>query len=113
MIHKQWLTADSPGVEPKDRDALNMALYSADETFFVSYVHSMAVAREAFKHLVTVPADIPDGPETCLVLRGTGLLGHNEYFPLPGDHREAYEKVIDQGFAACYDYYLSKKTFDD
>lgn len=37
----------------------------------------------------------------------TALVENNRYYILNGDHREDYEKLVDQGFAACARYFLA------
>ncbi|SIC58954.1 hypothetical protein [Mycobacteroides abscessus] len=36
----------------------------------------------------------------------TALCKDGNYFILNGDHRAAYEKVFDQGFSACFAYFM-------
>lgn len=38
----------------------------------------------------------------------TALVKDNKYYILNGDHRKEYEVLVDQGFVACYNYFLSK-----
>jgi hypothetical protein len=96
---KHWNTAADPDTPANNKDALNMQL-EGDGTFFISYLPSIEDANEAFG------LDKGGrGDETALVQRGTNFFGLNRYFILVGDHREAYEKLVDKGFAACLEYY--------
>lgn len=112
MPDREWITAASPGVPEHSRDALNTTL-EGDDTFFISYVPSMAAASEKFG--LDIPPNTPPGAETTLVVRGSNPFGRligrrlNEYFPLPGDHRAGYEAIIDQGLDACMAYYIKHK----
>lgn len=38
----------------------------------------------------------------------TALIKDGKYYILNGDHRKEYEVLVDQGFVACYNYFLSK-----
>lgn len=104
MPKKEWVTAASEGVPEHNRDAMNAQL-EGDGTFFISWVPDMDGAREKFG----LSDERQYRSETALVRRGTNIWGLNEYFILPGDHRAAYEAVINQGFDACFAYYERHK----
>ncbi|MEV0360115.1 hypothetical protein AB0H71_29055 [Nocardia sp. NPDC050697] len=36
----------------------------------------------------------------------TALCKDGKYFILNGDHREQYENLVDEGFGACYAYFM-------
>jgi hypothetical protein len=102
---REWITAATEGVPAENLDAVNEQLNSNDGTFFVSYVASMGEARKKFGVDAIWPPSWGDGEETCLVVRQGPMFGIPMYLPLPGDHREAYEAIIDNGLAACHAYY--------
>jgi hypothetical protein len=110
MASKHWITATDPDVPSYNKDAVNAQLKSDDGTFFISYIGDMKAANAKFGLDKKVP---PSNKETALVQYGTGPLGLNSYFELDGDHREAYEKLIDKGFEACYKYYEEHKNADN
>jgi hypothetical protein len=113
MTDKKWLSANDPNIEPHNRDALNKALYSPDNRFFISFLPSIKAANRAYAHLHTQVEENPTDQQTVLIDRGTtgpGLPTLYKYYTLPGDHRKQYEHLIDLGWDACYRYYLKRAT---
>lgn len=110
-MSKRWMRATDPNIEPHNRDALNLALYSPDNRFFISFLPSIKAANKAFGGDGIRLKDNPTDQETVLVYRGTPGPGNPlsyRYYTLPGDHRKAYEKRLDNGWYACYRYYLKE-----
>lgn len=105
IVNRHWITADDPDVPASNKDAINMQL-EGDGTFFISYIDDVEKAEGNFGIKMT---DSMPGPETAIVQRGTNMFGLNTYFKLQGDHREAYENLVDKGFEACYEYYEEHK----
>lgn len=102
---REWINADSENVPERNRDALNQT-YEGDGSFFISYLGSVSEAEEKFE-LTKKKKFVRSDQETALIRRGTGPLGMHEYFELPGDYREGYQKIIDAGgdFDECYKFY--------
>lgn len=53
-----------------------------------------------------IGADLDDGEETALVKKGDP----NIYSILTGDFRDDYEKLVDKGYDACYEFFQSQKA---
>lgn len=71
----------------------NVILESKDEGFYISY--------NPGNYTISAFNSDDGGSETALVIGGS-------YYILNGDHREKYEKLIDEGFDACKKYFDKK-----
>lgn len=83
---------------------LNEVINSPDGRFYISYLPgNTSRLGSAFG------SDGPEG-ETALVDREGHLNQFGfSYFILNGDHREQYRALIDQGFDACYRYFINNQ----
>lgn len=109
---RKWMTAEDLAIAPHNRDALNMALYSPDNRFYISFLPSVKVANRAYAHLHVSLPENPTDQQTVLIDRRTTGPGNPlmyRYYTLPGDHRQQYEALIDKGWEACYSYYTNHK----
>ncbi len=77
---------------------VNTLLYSADESFYISYNPDTGATfgGNLFR------ADAGDGSETALCKDG-------DYQVLNGDFRKEYEKLISKGYATCLKFFKSQE----
>ena len=81
--------------------------------FFVSYQPHLTPVDELSKAVAVIAESITGEPhpnniaETALV-GDRKQIGINPYFILNGDFRKEYEGLVEQGWDACYQFWLSQ-----
>ena len=81
--------------------------------FFISYRPSLSGSNPTLDLCATLATAISgelhgnDLAETALVGDRQDL-GANPYFILNGDYRKQYENIVDKGWGACYQFWLSE-----
>jgi len=80
----------------KEWQKLSKNIILQADGFFISYNPDTSTLGSGFK-------GDGDGKETAIVVEEP-----RKYFILNGDHRKAYEKLVDKGLAGCMDYFHSK-----